>query len=497
MKFLLLILVFILITINSEVKGGDCSKKECNETEYRSYVECLRKRMKRSTNCDGTIVEASPPCENCEENCQQCDCDFCAVNACSSACNSCCPNNPPCTTNRCCHKTCHARCKSSSCRSECKRTCTEKVVGKNPTITIDEKKHHNVTTVINLHNVINNTNVLEIPIEINNTNINNITIPEQEESFVLPGQFPSQTIQEPCCFVVSPRQCVPTEKHPFVRCFHYRRKVCSAYCKAPIVHEQPHEICDQTSAGTSCHQQIIYIPQPQPRCTYQSMWPYVNCGIQQQPFCGGCYQHYSNPYQKLPTGACSTGCYDDGFGQGPYYRQGPFYRPGFAHVPSCYQTGGCNFYGYGNIGPNFMPNYGPQQGYGFPPPGCGGMGCFGPFNGMGYPPNSYENNIHFEIDPNTQNQHSTENKTVEIEDSRPSYYYPAPMYPQYSISYPYPPQIIPYNLPPEVDIQATITHPEKPTRYAQITINKEHNKRESEEKADIPVSTETAITKET
>lgn len=503
MKLLLLLVICAYFINHLEAKNcSEVVQPECNDTEYHSYVECIRKRMKRSLDCENVVPE---PCNDCEETCEQCDCDYCAVNSCQQICNSCCPNNPPCSTNRCCHKTCHAKCKSSTCRSECRKSCTEKINGGSTVtnITSSGKTRHNITTIINLHNVINNTNIIDIPVHLNNTNINNITLSGSEGSKTenING---SETIKENCCYVVGPRQCAPTEKYPYVKCFHLRRKVCGVFCKAPIVHEQQHEICDQTPTGTSCHQQLLYIPQPQPRCAYQPSWPYVSCGVQQQPpFCGGCYLHYNSPFPQLPPPGCPPGCYDDGFGAGPYYRQGPFYRPGYAHVPSCYQMGSCGVYGYdgypGIYGgyPN-LPN--PYGGFGYP--GYGGYGGFPTFPGVNYPVNSYENNIHFEPIPDDNNnvisrgrQDSQNASTdqVEVEEPPPSYF-PVPFIPQYSaVGYPYVPINPAYKLPPEVDIQATITHPDKESRYAQITITKQPSKRESvkEEDKDNMISNDT------
>ncbi|KAF2892586.1 hypothetical protein ILUMI_13589 [Ignelater luminosus] len=498
MKLLLLFVLCAYFINHLEAKNcSEILQTECNDTEYHSYVDCIRKRMKRSLDCENAIPE---PCNDCEETCQQCDCDHCAVNFCQPICTTCCPNNPPCSTNRCCHKTCHAKCKSSTCRSECRRSCSEKIHGGSTVtnITSSEKSRQNITTIINLHNVINNTNIIDIPVHVNNTNINNITLSGSEGSTIIENinSSTSEIIKENCCYVVGPRQCVRTQKYPYTKCFHLRRKVCGVFCKAPIVHEQQREICDQSPMGTSCHQQILYIPQPQPRCAYQPSWPYVSCGMQPQPpFCGGCYLHYNSPFPQLPPPGCSPGCYDDGFGLGPYYRQGPFYRPGYAHAPSCYQIGSCGVYGYGGFpGPyGEYPNpSNPYGGFGYP--GYGGFGGFPAFPGIGYPVNTYENNLHFEPIPDnndnviSRTKQDTQNGSsnqVEVEEPPPSYY-PVPFIPQYSaVGYPYVPQYPTYNLPPEVDIQATITHPDKESRYAQITITKQPSKRESVKEKDV------------
>lgn len=86
-----------------------------------------------------------------------------------------------------------------------------------------------------------------------------------------PVMSPPQIIQsapqqQPCCQVISPRQCEPAKEFPFMKCYHLRRRQCGTFCSAPIVHEQPHQICDEVENSVpSCHQQVVYIPQPKPR----------------------------------------------------------------------------------------------------------------------------------------------------------------------------------------------------------------------------------------
>lgn len=338
-------------------------------------MDCIRKRLKRNADCD-----TSEECQgsDCSSGCGGCDCNFCEHNQCESSCSSCCSRQMSCTTHHCCHRKCHAQCKSTGCRRDCRKSCTDKIrqdsqvhlVGSSP-------GHHNITTIINLKNVVNNTNVIDMPISVNNTNINNITLqadslssgglggpivnyPEypspppsiipQPPNIYPPAPYPPPTypvpshpapiyppipapIQgpQPCCHIISPRQCQPVQKFPYTRCFHLRSRKCGSFCSAPIVHEQPHQICDEEPHGKeSCHNQVVYIPQPQPRCWSTPSWPYINCGIQSAN-CEGCYTKENSH--------CSSACFDDGFGAGPMYRQGPFYRSGFSPVPSCMQTG--------------------------------------------------------------------------------------------------------------------------------------------------------------
>ncbi|CAG9760530.1 unnamed protein product [Ceutorhynchus assimilis] len=163
--------------------------------------------------------------------------------------------------------------------------------------------------------------------------------------------------------MLGPRQCIPTTVYPFTRCFHTRSTQCGSYCLANIVHEENRQICssvDNFGRPANCQSQTAYIPQPQPRCSYTSTWPYVSCGIQPPAACEGCYNHYYNQNVKQYK-SCPPQCYDD-FSVGPLYRQGPFYQPGYAHIPPCaYSPQGCSaalgtMGGYGIY--NAMPGYG-------------------------------------------------------------------------------------------------------------------------------------------
>ncbi|KAB0804538.1 hypothetical protein PPYR_01508 [Photinus pyralis] len=413
MQFKLLVL-FLLITISA--KSSASCNEECKDTEYGSYINCLRRRIKRSADCGNSVEK---PCANCE-------CGFCVVNSCPGHCGKCCEAQPPCASKQCCHRTCHSRCKSSSCRIDCRKNCVDMLIADGLNVTIPDKPRHNITTVIHLHNTVNTTNVVDLPeVQVNTTNVNNITSYEEETKH--------KEIKEKCCHIISPRHCTKLDQYPYAKCVHYRKKACGSFCVAPILHEQSREICFENDAGETCRQQKVYIPQPQPTCSYQPIWPYVFCGNVQQQFCVGCYQQ-SN-YQFPPPG-CPYSCYDDGYGQGPYYRQGPFYRPGFSHIPSCFQTGTCptNW----NYGQNY-PRYG--------------------YPAMHYPPTSYPYRVHMH--------------DIDVQYPPPSYSYPVPIFPPHiSTGYQYPPPRPIYILPPEVDIQAVITHPPKNTTYAEITISK-------------------------
>lgn len=216
--------------------------------------------------------------------------------------------------------------------------------------TVNTGIRHNVTTVIHLNNVINNTNVIDIPINLNSTNVQNVTLTEGSPSYQInPGQVPYGPVGpsgEPCCTVIGPKQCV---SQPKPRCFHLRSQQCGPFCTTSIVHKEQEQICESMYPGAPnmCKQQVMYIPQPQPRCVYQAEWPYVRCGVQKSQACAGCYEHYVDSTSSAHLG-CPYQCYDDGFSNGPLYRQGPVYRPMYSHMPY-----GMNQFQYGGMG---MPN---------------------------------------------------------------------------------------------------------------------------------------------
>lgn len=315
-------------------------KQQCNELDYMKYVQCVRRklRLKRSDDCEDNCADT----ENCPSSCDECNCNYCTARTCENFCSQCCQSTT-CTTASCCHRTCHAQCRTSRCRNECKKDCNKNIEQQDQRVDIETG---NITTIITLHTAINNTNIIDVPISINNTNVNNFTL---DSSLVYPDSHPllekvilvnsTMSSSQNCCNVVGQGNCTQTPTWPFFNCSHPITQQCGPFCRSSIVHKQPIRNC----VLGQCMDQIAYIPQPRPRCVYHPAWPYISCGVPQQPFCGGCYQHYSFPFQP-PSIHCSPGCYDEGYGTGPYYRQGPFYRRFFSHVPSCYQIMG-NCYG--------------------------------------------------------------------------------------------------------------------------------------------------------
>lgn len=174
-QFLLLAALGVAL-INAEGcadEEPDNNLEPCTETEYNSYVECIRKRSKRGIGCQNSQVD----------DCSECDCEY--ESGYESQCNSCCPQNQ-CTSHHCCHRTCHQQCSTQTCRRSCRKSCVKHVTDREPsTSTVDKTvimqgdssaASHNITTIIQLHNTINNTNLIDVPIVVNNTNFNNITL---------------------------------------------------------------------------------------------------------------------------------------------------------------------------------------------------------------------------------------------------------------------------------------------------------------------------------
>ncbi|CAH1966790.1 unnamed protein product [Acanthoscelides obtectus] len=330
--------------------------RACGSTDYRSYLGCVRSRQKRTIEC--------------EEDCEQCQCDSCSYNqcqnSCQSCCSSCCSNYMPCNTHHCCHRTCHAQCDSSDCRLSCRRNCMEQVdrqrehffhlSSNSNNSSVRSSVANNVTTVIHLNNVVNNTNVIDVPITLESKNIQNvslheveqqaetgdkqtpgrpISVPAHEEHKIISGSAPAVDSmgQKTCCIVVGPKQC--TNNYPGYgppKCFHLRSKQCGDFCITNIVHREEHQVCESLYPGApnNCRQQIVYIPQPQPRCSYQDDWPYVRCGLRRSPSCAGCYSHYVNKDAKDYL-SCPLQCFDEFPQNAPFYRQGPFYQPQYGY----------------------------------------------------------------------------------------------------------------------------------------------------------------------
>lgn len=118
---------------------------------------------------------------------------------------------------------------------------------------------HNITTIINLKNVLNNTNFLDVPINLTYTNRNNITLAEgggaggtaDNNCCIVIGKFLNFKTFEKCAVVINisgPRQCVPIQISPYTRCFHTRSRQCGSYCSASIVHEESRQVCNSVNS---------------------------------------------------------------------------------------------------------------------------------------------------------------------------------------------------------------------------------------------------------
>lgn len=328
-------------------------KITCFQTEYSAYVKCVEKQRVKRQAClfaDSMQPRAVQPAQTGLLQPQMIQ-----------------TVHPPCLAGKCnpvpnsqividtCMNSCGNTCSGSSCRERCDVSCqnpqppplqppqpTQIIPKIHESIKIIEKsgpaQHHsvstpNVTTIIKLTNIINNTNLVNVPTSINNTNVNNIDIVTN-----------SSNVPEKCCTVVQPKVCSNVHSimnRTVYRCIHKRHNTCGEQCTSNTMHAQVRQPCNGTEEN--CPSTISYVPQPDPKCTYQQTWPYVRCGGTKNPECEGCYDHYGYGFQQYHGAEqpeCS-GCFDDGFGAGSLYRQGPFYRPGYYHTPPCYMMGTC------------------------------------------------------------------------------------------------------------------------------------------------------------
>ncbi|KAF5272936.1 hypothetical protein FQA39_LY18778 [Lamprigera yunnana] len=107
--------------------------------------------------------------------------------------------------------------------SDCRKLCYEKLTADGYNVTNTNTPRRNITTVINIHNIINNTNIIDIPIDVNNTNINNITISDRsnDEEEEEEGEEDEQSYAkeyDKCCYIYSPRKCSKLDTYPFFKC---------------------------------------------------------------------------------------------------------------------------------------------------------------------------------------------------------------------------------------------------------------------------------------
>lgn len=249
------------------------------------------------------VEKRSPCCNSCKTNCNESPCCITNCNECTSSCESTnCENCPKsCPNVQCPQEPC---CKNSNCKTTC-NSCTpapqkqvekeedKQIVTEEFTIeqpeNIDVKINNtntnlvNLTTHLNINNIVNNYNNISVPIYVNNTNVNNIDFSNVESNnesspiivnnfqnnssqkqvdflpysyvYTLPTQPP---VQQNCCYIMHPKQCFAYENGR-VKCYQKRHRECSSRCNSNVV------VIDQ-------NQDV------KPNCQYINNWPYVYCG---------------------------------------------------------------------------------------------------------------------------------------------------------------------------------------------------------------------------
>lgn len=412
-----------------EAVDEDSNVANCTQTDYIKFRDCLeshrvRKSLETTGNPNNTVLEH---CQHLNADCsRKCagdascenDCPVCPLNAASldsetlknlQLLQNCAEYNA----------TCLSTCNSTECRSQClhegcllgsvsgqgSATGVHTVIvrqdnGDSPSVHRFEHQFHpgqNLTTVIEIKNVVNNTNHVNAPVNITSHDARQHSVkPNQSGSQKLTNSTsessPSPTTELPpsnattggkfgfgftdqgsCCLAIRPKSCRASSSG--MRCHHRRHRTCGPQCTARTIHVQLRQRChshEGNSKGSKgphqkgCHNRVSYVPQPRPNCIYIDQWPYVSCTAQFERHladqnCHGCYDHYGYGFRRYHEDAehhrmrC-RGCYDDAFEYGPLYRRGPVLRPYFYHQPPCYVTGGCDGWGASN---------------------CGRFGCFG------------------------------------------------------------------------------------------------------------------------
>lgn len=290
-------IVGLIVLLISEACAEDCLKqkryheKKCEALKKLrgDYVQCVQMRIKRySTGCEF------------DKSCSACNCDRCQYSTCSgrcdNCCNSCCNNFVKCHSNHCCHKQCNYECQTFACKSDCRKSCYDTMETENILYHADKSRSSaksNITTIISLKNVINNTNHLDIPINLNYTNKNNIGFNKSSD---VVSSYGTGTIDgSNCCVVIGPRQCIPIQTYPFLRCFHTKSRQCGTICIFNTIPQPIRPNCNTPNnlkPVVDCRQQISSVPQGSPMCTNGLNWPYFSCGMQSTLPCKTCDQQY-------------------------------------------------------------------------------------------------------------------------------------------------------------------------------------------------------------
>lgn len=294
---LFLLLLFASCALASSIRKIEkrqiCSNGGCNSCDGRSCNSCSNNVCCSSISCNQCVSQ-------CANDCRTTQCN----NNCVRGCKSSCQEQPySCNSQSCsgCVSRCSQQCESSDCVSSCSRNCdsckekekeserTEQdstiiVEPPQPSSVIVNNTNNNLvnlTTQIDIHNVVHNINNITIPVYVNTTNINNIHLSNTDEMrsytngsggshteyipipqpYPQPFPIPLPQPQDNCCTVLHPRQCYTNEEGES-RCYIRRHRECSSSCTSPVVTIEKNE--EERNLSRSCQ--------------FVRSWPYAYCG---------------------------------------------------------------------------------------------------------------------------------------------------------------------------------------------------------------------------
>ncbi|XP_064211750.1 probable serine/threonine-protein kinase tsuA [Tribolium castaneum] len=325
-----LLCLFLALTLQSSLsttirhieKRQICSNGGCNSCDGRSCNSCSDNVCCSTINCNQCV-------SRCANECSSVQC----TNNCVKGCQSSCQNQPQsCNTQSCssCVNRCSSQCSTNQCINSCANNCASckssnsnnnedtSIIVESPqpsSVIVNNTNNNlvNLTTQVDIHNVVHNFNNITIPVYVNTTNINNINLSHSDETrsytngssgrieyYPIPQPYP-QPIPQPipipapepyennCCTVLHPRQCY--SEQGVDRCFIRRHRECSSSCTSPVVTIEESEGAAQ-------------------KCQFVRNWPYAYCGNYRRGNCNSCYNCGDgyNPSQCFQSSGCSDQC---------------------------------------------------------------------------------------------------------------------------------------------------------------------------------------------
>ncbi|KAJ3650147.1 hypothetical protein Zmor_021854 [Zophobas morio] len=330
--------------------GGNCNTCNGGNCNTCNGGNCNTCNGGNCNACNNNVCCSSASCNQCANQCSSnCNNNVSCKNNCVSGCVTACQGNNNCTGSSCsqCINNCGNQWSSKDCLNDCSKSCDGTSVTTN-TITSDVNKDSvilipassdgsnvivnntnnnlvNLTTVINIDNVVHNINNISIPVYVNTTNINNINLSQSHKStnndvttdierpdfpmplreqslpyyppiypfppnYPSPPSYPSRPSGDNCCFVLHPRTCY-TDNEGNNRCYIRRSRECSDACTSPVIS------IEQGSTTNSGCQRV-------------GTWPYQYCGNYIRRDCNQCYTCGGsyNPSQCFRQSECSDSC---------------------------------------------------------------------------------------------------------------------------------------------------------------------------------------------